>query len=156
LASGVQVDLYTAVDLARRLVSAEREASPPTSEEPLVWRDLCKDVLPDWYDDWLDGERARFLQLRLHALESLCRRLAELGRFAEAVEAGQAAVAADPLRESARRVVIATHLAEGNRADALRQYREFQVLCRRELGCEPSEQMMTLMTSFHQAPNGSP
>src|SRR4051794_14897664 len=32
------------------------------------------DLLPDWYDDWVLIERERFRQLRLHALEALCRR----------------------------------------------------------------------------------
>lgn len=155
LAPGVDVDLYGATDLARDLVADDAGASPSSddleAETPRAWHDLCKDLLPDWYEDWLDTERARFQQLRLHALEALSRRLVRRGRLAEAVEVGQAAVAADPLRESARRSLIAAHLAEGNRADAVRQYREFQRLCRQELGCEPSEQMTTLMAGFRRA-----
>ena len=60
------------------------------------------DVLPDWYDDWIDTERERF-QIRLHALERLCERLTVERRFGEALQAGLAALRTEPLRESAHR-----------------------------------------------------
>ena len=48
---------------------------------------------------------------------SICaERLAEAGRFGEATEAGLASIRDDPLRESARRALIAAHLAEGKPA----------------------------------------
>ena len=79
---------------------------------------LCRagELLPHWYDDWVVIERERFRQLRLHALDALCESLAAAGRYAAAVEAGRASVAAEPLRESAHRLLIQAHLAEGNRA----------------------------------------
>jgi len=46
-------------------------------------------------------ERKRFRQLRAHALERLCERLAAAHGFGEAVEAGLAASTIEPLRESA-------------------------------------------------------
>jgi DNA-binding SARP family transcriptional activator len=103
------------------------------------------EILPDWYDDWLVIERERFRQLRVHALERLCDRLTAAGRFAEAVDAGLAAVESEPLRESAHRALIRTHLAEGNACEALRQYRAFRELLRRELGLRPSELMEALV-----------
>jgi DNA-binding SARP family transcriptional activator len=96
------------------------------------------DLLPDWYDDWVIIERERLRQLRLHALEALCTSLREERRFGEAVLAGMAAVAAEPLRESAHREVIATFLAEGNVADALRQYELLRRLLKSQLGLAPS------------------
>jgi DNA-binding SARP family transcriptional activator len=56
---------------------------------------------PDWYDDWLQMERERFRQLRLHALETLAERFVALGRHAQAIDAALAAVQVDPLRETA-------------------------------------------------------
>lgn len=103
------------------------------------------DLLPDWYDDWVLVERERFRQLRLHALERGCERLTAAERFGQAVEAGLAAVAAEPLRESAHRVLIKLYLAEGNRGEALCQYRRCVELLRRELGVEPSWQLSELM-----------
>ena len=96
------------------------------------------ELLPDWDDPWLDAERERLHQLRLHVLEAAAGQLAEQGHYGLALESALAALRADDLRESAHRAVISIHLAEGNVAEARRAYD----LCRRtfveELGIEPS------------------
>jgi DNA-binding SARP family transcriptional activator len=116
---------------------------------------LCADLLPDWYDDWVLLERERFRQLRLHALEVLCERLTEAGRLGEALDAGLAAVAGEPLRESAHRALVRVHLAEGNTAEALRQYRLFRSMLREQLGLEPSAQIEQLLRSIARSPAGN-
>ena len=93
------------------------------------------------------SRRERIRQLRLHALETLGQRLIDQGRPAQAIEVGLAAVAADPLRESAHRVIVSAHLAEGNRSEALRQYRTFERLLDEQLGVGPSDRMLTLIGS---------
>jgi DNA-binding SARP family transcriptional activator len=72
----------------------------------------------------LDRERTR--QLSLHALEALCSRWTEMRRFGQAVQAGLAAVAGEPIRESAHRILMKAHLAEGNPGEAIRQYRTYE------------------------------
>ncbi|HEX2156656.1 MAG TPA: bacterial transcriptional activator domain-containing protein, partial [Actinomycetes bacterium] len=99
---------------------------------------LAGDLLPDWYEDWVVLERERLRQLRLHALEALCARLTGAGRFGAAVQAGLAAVAGEPLRESAHRTLIRAHLAEGNPGEAVRQYHLYRRLLTDELAIEPS------------------
>jgi len=106
------------------------------------------ELLPDWYDDWVLIERERFRQLRLHALERLCLALSAIGLHAEATEAGLAAVASDPLRESAHRVLIAAHLAEKNCGEALRQYETCRELLRRDLGLAPSAMLERLVADL--------
>jgi DNA-binding SARP family transcriptional activator len=107
--------------------------------------DLDDELLPGWYDEWILVERESFRQLRLHALERLCERLAAEGRFAEALRAGLAAVASEPLRESAHRRVIAVHLQEGNIAEALRQYRRCAGILADELRLRPSPAMQSMV-----------
>ena len=116
---------------------------------------LGADLLPDWYDDWVLLERERFRQLRLHALEVLCERLTEAGRLGEALDAGLAAVAGEPLRESAHRALVRVHLAEGNTAEALRQYGLFRRMLREQLGLEPSAQIEQLLRPIARSPAGS-
>jgi len=129
------------VDLARETRRAQAlldtTDTPPEPGDLPALRD-AGDLLPDWYDDWVIVERERFRQLRLHALEALCRRLLDAGRYAEAAQAGLAAVVAEPLRESAHRGLIAVHLAEGNAGEALRQYALCRDLLARQLGIAPS------------------
>ena len=141
LATGVTVDWRFLTSRYRRLLD-ESAALPP---EFLSTVPVAGDLLPDWYDDWVIMERERFRQLRLHALETLCVRLSEAGRSWLAVEAGLAAVEAEPLRESAHRALIAAHLGEGNRSEALRQFGLYRRLLGEELGIEPSQSLAQLV-----------
>jgi DNA-binding SARP family transcriptional activator len=118
-------------------------------------RQFGDDLLPDWYEDWVLVERERFRQLRLHALEAICQHLTDVGRYALALEAGLAAVACEPLRESAQRQVIRTHLMEGNVTEALRQYRGYARLLADELGAVPSPSMDRLLEGVVGNPNPS-
>jgi DNA-binding SARP family transcriptional activator len=106
---------------------------------------MAGDLLPDWYDEWVLVERERFRQLRVHALESLSQRFATAGIYWAAIEAGLAAVAAEPLRESAYRSLIQAHLGEGNRAEAVRQFSRYRELLLNELGVEPSPSLAGML-----------
>ena len=66
--------------------------------------------------------------------------------YAEAVEAALAAVAAEPLRESAHRALIGVYLAEGNTISAHRQYEVCRRLLADELQVAPSRLMQELMS----------
>jgi DNA-binding SARP family transcriptional activator len=144
MADGVEVDLRDVTQRAQRLVYGTGE----TDEQDLPRLCQAGDLLPDWYDDWLVIERERFRQLRLGALEVLCEDLSAQGRYAQATEAGIAAVAAEPLRESAHRVLVRAHLAAGNAGEAVREYQLFRDLLRQHLGLEPSREMRELIASF--------
>jgi DNA-binding SARP family transcriptional activator len=103
------------------------------------------ELLPDWYDDWVVLERERVRQRVLHALEAQCLALARDRQYARSIDVGLAAVASDPLRESAHRAVIAAHLAEGNRVEAVRQFERYRRLLASELGVEPSGELVGLL-----------
>jgi DNA-binding SARP family transcriptional activator len=146
LAAGVEVDVHETTALAdRALAGAAADALPPRALQRLR---SARDVLPDWYEDWVLFARERHRQLRLHALEALCQTLTDAGRFGEAAAAGSAAVADEPLRESAHRALMCVHIAEGNLAEALRQYRLFRDLLREQLGLEPSPRMAALLAQI--------
>jgi DNA-binding SARP family transcriptional activator len=108
-------------------------------------RDLTAELLPDWYDDFVELERERFRQMRLHALEALSHRLTRTGLHARALDAALLAVAGDPLRESAHRAVMHVHLAEGNVGEALRQFRHLARLLHQQLGITPSRRTTDLV-----------
>lgn len=138
----IEVDLREVEALARIALDDRARAAlelPPAA--------LDGDLLPDWYEDWVLIEREHFRQLRLRALEALCDRLTREGRLGEALEAGLAALAGEPLRESAHRAVIRVHLAEGNCGEAIRQYRFCRSLLGDQLGVEPSHHLEELIGS---------
>jgi DNA-binding SARP family transcriptional activator len=140
LAPWVSVDVHDVAALARRALAGD---SLSREEAADLFR--SDDVLPGWYEEWVGIERERFRQLRLHALECLCEQLTLEGRHAEALEAGLAALRAEPLRESAHRAMIGMHLAEGNVGEALRQYDTCERLMARALGVRPSRQTERLV-----------
>jgi DNA-binding SARP family transcriptional activator len=140
LAAGVTVDYREALRHARALLDG---AGGETLDANAGF--LSRELLPGWWQDWVLVERERFRQLRLYALEARCRLLVGAGRFAQAVEAGLAAVALEPLRESTHELLIKVHLAEGNRAEAIRQYRAYQRLLHEELALEPSSQIQAIL-----------
>jgi DNA-binding SARP family transcriptional activator len=137
----VAVDARGAMALAHRLL----DRTTPVNLDDNLRSDLLADLLPDWYDDWVLIERERYHQLRLHALEAMCERLTKGGRHGEAVDAGLAAVRAEPLRESAHQSLIKAYLAEGNRWEAMRQYHYCRRLLLNELGLEPSPTLRALL-----------
>ena len=58
------------------------------------------------------------------------------------------ALVGEPLRESAHRALVAFHLAEGNAAEALRQFRLCRRLLLEQLGVEPSPLMLELVAGL--------
>jgi DNA-binding SARP family transcriptional activator len=90
-------------------------------------------------------ERERVRQRLLHALDALSRQLVVRQRCAEAVEAAMMAVSAEPLRESAQRMLIEAHLAEGNWVEARRSFEVYRDLLYRELGVEPDPQLAAMV-----------
>lgn len=149
LDDGIEVDVRDLIAFARRLTEAET-LSKAVDVDSLGLTRLVGDLLPDWYDDWLQDEREELRQTRLHALESLARVLSKSGRHADAIQAALAAIRLEPLRESAHRILIEIHLAEGNRSEAHRQFERCRRLLWEELGVEPSHSMCLLLEPRHQ------
>jgi DNA-binding SARP family transcriptional activator len=142
LRPGTVVDVSILCDWAARLVDGTATQADLCT---VNWRNDALDLLPGWYDDWVIFERERIRQRLLHALEVLSRRLVAKGRCAEAVEAAISAVSVDPLRESANRVLIEAHMAEGNLVEGRRAYQRYRSIVRRELAVEPSSELASLV-----------
>ncbi len=137
----VAVDLREAEQQARRLLDPSCECFESDFDES----PFCGELLPGWYYDWVLIERERQRQIRLHALEVLCERLTVKGQYGKAIRAGLAAISAEPLRESAHRILIRAHLAEGNPGEALRQYHLYEQLLHDELQLKPSARIKEIV-----------
>ncbi len=146
LAPCVRVDVRRATALARCVVTGCFEEEMIVA---LLEPRFCDELLPGWYYNWVLVERERHRQLSLHALELLCDHLIAAGRYGAAVQAGLAAVAREPMRESAHRALVRAHLAEGNTWEAIRRYRHYAELTARELGVEPSPMMRSLLSRIY-------
>ncbi|WP_433734021.1 AfsR/SARP family transcriptional regulator [Nocardia sp. CA-129566] len=137
LADGVAVDVHEFRRSAERVLAEQRDCARDRAR--LLAR--TTDLLPGWDETWLLLAREQLRQLRLHALEVEARRLAERGRYPEAIDVMLAVVAEEPLRESAQAALIEAHLCEGNVVEARRQFTHFAELLWTELGIRPSPRL---------------
>ncbi|MFG1990995.1 alpha/beta fold hydrolase [Actinoplanes sp. NPDC048988] len=131
------------VDAARfddLVARAARE--PPAAAAPLL-----EEALRLWggepYAEVADSEIARLEAIRLgearlHATEQWHRALLGAGRAAQSLPGLEAFVAAHPLREQARDLLLRTLYALGRHAEALDSYRDYTARLAGELGLEPA------------------
>ncbi|MEC4018792.1 AfsR/SARP family transcriptional regulator [Streptomyces sp. H27-D2] len=138
----VAVDLRAVSAWATRVIdgtatTADLRAAPPGMDS--------LELLPGWYDDWALMERERIRQRLLHALDSQSRHLMRMGLYADAVDVAMAAVGAEPLRESAQRLLIEAHLAAGNWVEGRRSLAVYAGLLDRELGVRPAPELTALL-----------
>ena len=147
LVPGLAVDLHERTAMAHRLLDREPQPSLKDLESDMAAA-LSIDLLPDWFDEWLLVERERWNQLRLHALEALAERLLAADAYSQAVQAALAAVGAEPLRESAHRILIRIYAAEGNPSEAVTHYQRYRQLLHRELRAVPTTQMEDLIRAL--------
>jgi DNA-binding SARP family transcriptional activator len=142
----VECDVVELRQRIARLIAGDGD----TDSDSLSVADLTANLLPSWYEDWIIAEREHIDQLRVRALEVLCELLTAQGRFGEAIEAGLTAVTSGPLRESAHKVLITAHLAEGNRSEARRHYELYEQLLYQELGVVPGPDLQRLVSGDHR------
>jgi DNA-binding SARP family transcriptional activator len=136
--SEAQVDLFDVRAWAWRALRAEDPWMPLPHGATL-------ELLPSWAEDWLLEMREELRLLQLYALETCAQRLLLGGRCGEAASLALNALNLDPLRESANRILIDIHLRDGNRLDALRQFRKYEHLLQRELNIEPGPTLTALV-----------
>jgi len=140
IGEGVRVDVWEREELAAQLLEKPGDDGCRDAIDQLT-----TELLPGWHDDWVMFERDRLREISMHAIESQAIALAGDRRFALAIAAVYEAIRLDPLRESAVRILIEIHLAEGNRAQAAQCYLAFRDRLRAALRIDPSDEMRTLV-----------
>lgn len=135
-ADGDTLELLAEVDFPAARASATRAIGGGVLSLDDITR-LSHDLLPGWNEEWVFPHQDAFRLLRVQALEAACRTMAARGLFALATQAGTAALAAEPLRESAAAALIYAHLSEGNRYAAACRFRDFSRSLHDELGVHP-------------------
>lgn len=122
----------------RRLRQDAEEAMLTWVCEPPGGAALDLELLPGWYDEWVVAEREWFHHVILRGCISLVPRLVASGRALLAVDIGLLAVRLEPTAETAQQSLIRAYLAVGDRAGALRQYRQYAATLDEEFGLAPS------------------
>jgi DNA-binding SARP family transcriptional activator len=148
LAADVEVDLNCFQRLAWAVLEGHDDVCDNLSHETLFSFWSSAELLPGWYDDWLDDPREQVRQLRMHALEALCSVLNRKGRHAAALHVALEVARMEPLRESSASAVIGIHLRERNLVEAKRWFEAFRRRLWNELGVLPSDELTAML------PNG--
>ncbi|WAZ19641.1 SARP family transcriptional regulator [Streptomyces cinnabarinus] len=149
LSPSVSVDHGEVCAAARQLLEGGVRTAP--SDLDRLVEDLGRPLLPGWDDEWLMIERERWDQMRLYALEGLAQHFLALDRYLAAHQAALAATVVDPFRETAHRIAIEVHAAEGNVACAVKHYLEYRRLLQQELRVSPSPRMTELIRELTTA-----
>jgi DNA-binding SARP family transcriptional activator len=66
------------------------------------------------------------------------------------MEASLASISTEPYRESAHRLLVRVHLAEGNLSEALRAYDVYRRIVEEDLGIRPSSDMEQLIATVRR------
>lgn len=109
-------------------------------------------ILPAWDEEWLVAERERYRMARLRALELAAEAMLEHGHLGRALDAVLASISTEPYRETAHRLAIRIHIAEGNHGEAIRAYEAYRNTVHEELGIGPSPLMEELVARLRPAP----
>lgn len=139
------LDTDVRVDVEEVLAGPGEDRSADACEGLLPDALAALDLLPGWYEEWVQTERDRLREQLLGQIETMATTLIRAGRSADAIEAALTMVALDPLRESAQTVLIGAHLGEGNVGEARRAFRGYARLLAEELGTVPSEPLLRLV-----------
>ncbi|MEO9176485.1 MAG: AAA family ATPase [Gaiellales bacterium] len=102
------------------------------------------------FDLWQEATAAELRRELASALGRLTAALARAHRYDEALTHARRRLALDPLDEPSQRRVIELLAATGNRAEALRQYRECVRLLDRELGVRPLPETTELYLAVNE------
>jgi len=103
--------------------------------------------------DWVLTERERLFNLQIRGLTLLMHWLGQQRQYEDALEIGRRLLAADPARESAQCEVMWLYMLNGQRAQAIRQYKVFRAWLRQELDIEPMPETKALYDHIRQEPD---
>lgn len=141
----VDVHRYEELVAAGRLAAAAGElerAVERLAEADSLWRG---NPLADFaYDDFAAAATGRLSELRLSVIEEQLDLQLQLGRHQPAIVPLEALVAAHPLREGLRGLLMRALYRSGRQADALRAFQEGRKILGDELGLEPGPDLRRL------------
>lgn len=98
--------------------------------------------------DWADIERERLRNLYLDLLHEMAAEKLAANCPADAIRIGQKLAALDPYREEVHRLLMRAHMAGGNRAKAILQYRICEGEISEALGTAPMVETVALYESM--------
>lgn len=146
LGAGVRVDLWE----IERALAALHIDEPLDAPRAAALRDLferLRSERPPKFEawEWFEPTERRLRELRCEVAQTLASHALDAGHPQEALALCHEMIAYDPCDEPAREIAIRAYLAAGDRAAALRHFRQYRDVLQAELQCEPSESLARLV-----------
>jgi DNA-binding SARP family transcriptional activator len=116
-------------DAVRELYASLRASRPPKFE---TW-------------EWFESTERHLRELRCEVAQALAKDALDHGRVDDALALCREMIAYDPCDEPAREIAIRAYLEAGDRAAALRHFRQYRDVLMSELQCEPSDALAELV-----------
>ncbi len=139
--------------LTRLCTQEEDEVTPALAREAEAALALYTgDLLEGYYADWALRERERLRLLYIRGLRRLMGWYKEAGNLEASILCGQRILEKDLLREEIHRELMRLYAANGQRAQAVRQYQICRQALQRELEMEPMEETRRLYHAIRQGP----
>ena len=145
----VGLDPEIEVDVAEVRRAAEVSELPESDDEQSHLLTLLsgEELLPGWYDDWVLAERESLEQMRLRALDRLSRQALDRGDLVLAIDAARSATDIEPHSEAACEVALRAHLARGDLAGVVSEFRRHRDATWDNVGVAPSPRILALVES---------
>lgn len=102
---------------------------------------------------WVLPERERLFNIQMRGLAILMRWHGHQGLFEQALEYGRELLARDPFREAALNEMLWLFVLNGQRAEAIRRFRQFQAQLREELDVDPLPETLALFDHIRSGMN---
>lgn len=129
----------------------ERQAADGSPKALAAAAYLYKDVLADGlrlkeaiFDDWIGFERSRLQEIACDVLLRLANQQADARETQAAIETGRRLIGLDPTNEAGHRLLMRIHAENGQRTQALKQYRSCTALLLAEIDTEPDAETQRL------------
>jgi DNA-binding SARP family transcriptional activator len=95
--------------------------------------------------EWFEQTERHLRELRCEVAQALAKHALDDHRPQDALALCHEMIAYDPCDEPAREIAIRAYLESGDRAAALRHFRQYRDVLQSELQCEPSDSLAELV-----------
>ncbi len=146
LCDEARVDLWEIRDRVPALRASGVLSAADRHAIVVLYEQLCCRMpsrIASW--EWFASTERFIDELRSEAGQRLAKDAFDRGDFSEALDVAQTIIEYDPFDEPAHEIAIAAHLRMGDRAAALRRYRQYCRHLRLEFDCEPSDHVTALV-----------
>jgi len=100
--------------------------------------------------DWALTEREKMFNIKIRGMTILMHWRGEQRRYEDALEVGRRLLAEDPFREAVQCEIMWLYVLNGQRAQAMRQYKEYRKLLRDELEIDPMPETLALFNHIRR------